>query len=283
MNFIRTVLSKRKLTRIVDDGKVTGWDDPRMPTIRGILRRGMTVPALREFILKQGPSRNILNLEWGAFWALNKKYIDNEAPRFTAIDEDNVVRCSVSGVDASTTEEKPRHAKNAKLGTKKVLYSNEILIEQADAATFEKDEEITLMNWGNAIVRSITKSSEPSKDGTPLITGLEMDLHLSGDFKKTKKKITWLSTSAQENLVPLEYISFDYLITKDKLEKEDTLEDFLTPVTEWRTRAVADVNVSELKAGQIVQLDRKGYFRIDRGVADGRGRVVVFNIPTGKD
>ena len=278
MNFIRTLLSKRKLTRIVDEGKVTGWDDPRMPTIRGILRRGMTVKALREFILKQGPSRNVLNLEWGAFWALNKKYIDAEAPRFTAIDEDNAVRCSVSGINGPLTEDKPRHAKNAKLGTKKVHYSNEILIEQADAQTFEQDEEITLMNWGNAFVRKITKA-----DGEEaLVTALHIELHLEGDFKKTKKKITWLSAT-KENMVPLEHISFDYLITKDKLEKDDRLEDFLTPVTEWRTRAVGDVNVAELQRGAIVQIERKGYFKLDQGVEDGDGRVVLFNIPSGKD
>ncbi|KYK58797.1 glutamyl-trna synthetase [Drechmeria coniospora] len=66
VNFARTLLSKRKSARIVDEAKVWGWDDPRMPTIRGIVRRGMTAHALQEYMLKQGPSRNTVNLEWGA-------------------------------------------------------------------------------------------------------------------------------------------------------------------------------------------------------------------------
>lgn len=73
MNFVRTLLSKRKLTQFVNTGFVWGWDDPRMPTVRGIRRRGMTIPALQEYILKQGPSKNIINLDWHTFWATNKK------------------------------------------------------------------------------------------------------------------------------------------------------------------------------------------------------------------
>ena len=279
MNFVRTVLSKRKLTKLVDKGVVWGWDDPRFPTIRGIRRRGMTIDALREFILKQGPSRNIVNLDWTLFWATNKKYIDPVAPRHTAISKDCVVTASVKGARlAPYTENKPKHGKNPDIGTKKVAYSTEILIEQADAQNFAQDEEITLMSWGNAIVRKITHSINPLHLNK--ITGLELELHLQGDFKATKQKITWLSTQGQE-LVPVELVDFDYLITKDALEEGDELENFLNPNTEFRAEALADGNVSDLRENDIIQFERKGYFRVDRPLHHGQP-AVLFNIPTGK-
>lgn len=280
MNFIRTLLSKRKLTKFVDSGVVWGWDDPRFPTIRGIRRRGMTIDALREFILKQGPSRNIVNLDWTSFWATNKKYIDPIAPRHTAVTKDNMVTVTVKGARvAPYTEDKPKHGKNPELGNKKVAYSSEILVDQADAQAFTQDEEITLMNWGNAIVRSIKHSLNPLNRS--LITGLELELHLQGDVKKTKQKITWLATAGQE-LIPVELVDFDYLITKDKLEEDDNVDDFLNPKTLFRTEALADGNVADLKEDDIIQFERKGYFRVDRAFKHGE-KAVMFCIPTGKE
>ncbi|PGH18885.1 glutamate-tRNA ligase [Polytolypa hystricis UAMH7299] len=273
VNFVRSVLSKRKLTKLVEQGVVWGWDDPRMPTIRGIRRRGMTVPALREFILMQGPSRNVVNLDWTKFWATNKKYIDPTSPRHTAVDKDDVVVATVTGIDDVQIAEKPRHNKNSELGKKKVVYSKTILIDQADAKSFKQDEEITLMNWGNAYVRKI------NVDSTGKVTGLDIELHLEGDVKKTEKKVTWLAES--QDLVPIEMVDFDYLITKDKIEKDDNIDDFINPNTEFRTAGFADCNVSGLEEGDIIQFERKGYFRLDKHAKDGQP-AVFFNIPTGR-
>ncbi|KAL8814480.1 MAG: hypothetical protein Q9223_006298 [Gallowayella weberi] len=279
MNFVRTLLSKRKLTKFVESGLVSGWDDPRFPTIRGIRRRGMTIDALREYILKQGPSRNIVNLDWTLFWATNKKYIDPIAPRHTAVTKENAVTATVKGARvAAYTEDKPKHGKNPELGSKKVAYSADILIDQVDAQALTQDEEITLMNWGNAIVRKISHSLNPLHRS--LVTGLELELHLQGDVKKTKQKITWLATSGQE-LIPVELVDFDYLITKDKLEEDDNVDDFLTPQTEFRTEALADGNVVGLKEDEVIQFERKGYFRVDRPFRHGE-KAVLFCIPTGK-
>ena len=279
MNFKRTFLSKRKLTKLVDAGRVRGWDDPRMPTIRGVLRRGMTIAALRDFILKQGPSRNVTLMDWKIFWNINKKEIDPIAPRHTAVDQKQTVIATIikRGLEKAYTEERPRHNKNLTLGTKKVAYSRQLILDQEDAKLFEQDEEITLMAWGNAIVRKINRSS---LDYHSPVVDIELELHLEGDVKKTEKKITWLSTEGQ-SLIPVELVDFDYLLTKDKLEEDDNWEDFLTKQTEVRSAAFCDANLAACKAGDIIQLERKGYFRVDAPYENGKA-AVLFNIPTGK-
>lgn len=232
--------------------------------------------ALRQFILTQGPSRNVVNLDWTIFWAMNKKVIDPVAPRFTAMFKEDVVPTAVHGGPAQPViEEQAKHKKNPDVGLKKVYYSAEILIDQVDAQSFKEGEEITLMNWGNAFVEKITRDNSGEK-----VTGMEFKLHLEGDFKKTEKKITWLST-AQE-LIDVELLDFDYLITKDKLEDDDKLEDFINKETEFRVAGVAEVSVKDLKEGDIIQFERKGYYRLDKPYAKD-SPAVFFNIPTGRE
>ncbi|TVY83726.1 putative cytoplasmic glutamate--tRNA ligase [Lachnellula suecica] len=272
MNFIRTELSKRKLTKLVDAGTVWGWDDPRMPTIRGVRRRGMTIPALRDFILKQGPSRNIVVMDWTNFWASNKKEIDPIAPRHTSVDTINAVKATVTnGPDNPYSEDKPKHNKNPAVGMKKVTYSKDILLDQEDVKLFKQDEEITLMNWGNAYVRKIIGSNP--------ITALELELHLEGDVKKTEKKVTWLSSD--QELVKADVWEFDYLMTKDKLDEGDNWEDFVNSKSSSKIEALVDANANDLKADDLIQLERKGYFRVDKAAEGGKG-LVLFGIPTGK-
>lgn len=287
IQFVRTLMSKRKLTKLVDAGVVHGWDDPRFPTVRGIRRRGMTIEGLRDFMVSQGPSKNIVNMDWHSIWAMNKKVIDQQAARYTAIDVP-YVKCTLNGLPkpGPYSEKQKKHAK-FDLGEKDVWYSSNIALEQADAREFAEGEEITLMNWGNAIVKKITSASTKADDVSDGMSNLnnvetvELDLHLEGDFKTTKKKVTWLSLD--QDFVPIELVDFDYLLNKDKLteEEEKNWEDFLTPKTEIRTEAIADSSIWDIKQDEIFQYDRKGYYRCDVApTKETRG--VFFKIPTGK-
>lgn len=134
------------------------------------------------------------------------------------------------------------------------------------------------MDWGNAFVRDKKLSA------SGVVESIQMELHVEGDFKKTKKKVTWLAASSPANtLTPVTLVDYDYLITKKKLEEDDSVEQFVTPVTEFREDATADGNVlASVKKGDTVQFERKGYYICD-SVGDGfNGRWEFILIPDGR-
>ena len=275
LNFVYTLLSKRKLQWFVDHGVVSDWSDPRFPTVRGIRRRGMTIDCIQQFILSQGPSQQIINMEWDNIWALNKRLLDPVVPRFVALSENQLVKATIQGAPPAHEKQVPRHKKNAELGVKTTVYDSHIFLEQADAASFGDNEEITLMDWGNVIVRN-----KSVQDG--VVTALELEAHLDGDFKVTKKKVTWLAQPTESrHLTPVMLLDFDYLITKKKLEEEDNFTDFLTPQTRFETPALADANVAELKEGDQIQFERNGYYILDK-VQGVDGRREFIKIPDGR-
>ena len=149
MNFMYTVMSKRKLAWFVETKKVTGWDDPRFPTVRGVTRRGIDICALKRFMCSQGASRRVVNMEWGKFWAENKKEIDKYAKRFMAIDKRDHVALSVTnacdGVGFLTTDYLP---KDPSFGKRLVRISRNVLLEKVDTEGMEVGENIVLTRWG---------------------------------------------------------------------------------------------------------------------------------------
>ena len=276
LNFIYTVLSKRKLKWFVESGFVDGWSDPRFPTIQAVMRRGMTVDALLEFVLTQGASRNSNLMEWDKIWAMNKAKMDPVVPRYAAI-ESSAVEFDLTG-DATApavpeTKTVPAHPKNPDVGTKEVVMFNRIWVDLADAREIVDGEELTLMQWGNAIVDTVVR------DASGAITKLVGRLNLDGDFKLTKKKIHWLPVI--DTLVPVKMEYYDYLITKPKIEDTDVVEELINHKSKWSISGSGAKEIGALKKGDRLQVERKGYFIVDQSSVAG-SQAVLINIPDGK-
>ncbi|KAK2561535.1 Bifunctional glutamate/proline--tRNA ligase [Acropora cervicornis] len=232
-----TVMSKRKLTHLVDQGYVEGWDDPRFPTVRGVLRRGMTVEGLREFIVLQ--------------------VIDPIAPRYTALQKDEMVPVFIPEAQEDM-KECPLHPKNPSVGNKEVWYAPKVLIEGADAVTLTEGEMVTLMNWGNVKITKINKTASGS------VESLEADLHLDNkDFKKTTK-LTWIAETPKAPLLPTIAVQFDDVISKPVLTKNDDFKQFINKNSKHETVMAGDPAMAALKKGDIIQLQRRGYFICDQ-------------------
>ncbi|XP_068687645.1 bifunctional glutamate/proline--tRNA ligase-like [Montipora foliosa] len=275
-----TVMSKRKLTHLVDQGYVEGWDDPRFPTVRGVLRRGMTVEGLREFIVLQGSSKANVHMEWDKIWALNKKVIDPIAPRYTALQKDEMVPIFIPEAQEEV-KECPLHPKNPSVGSKEVWYSPKVFIEGADAVTLTEGEMVTLMNWGNVKITKINKS--PSKG----IESLEAELHLDNkDFKKTTK-LTWIAETANAPLLPAIAVQFEDVISKPVLTKNDDFKQYINKDSKHETVMVGDPAMAAVKKGDIIQLQRRGYFICDQPYEPPSrytGRecpLILFSVPDG--
>jgi glutamyl-tRNA synthetase len=276
LNLVYTLLSKRKLLWFVQNGKVDGWDDPRFPTVQGIVRRGLKIEALIQFIVEQGGSKNLNLMEWDKLWSINKKIIDPVCPRHTAVvEERRVLLTLTNGPEEPFNRIIPKHKKYEGAGDKVTTYTKSVWMDHADAVSISVNEEVTLMDWGNAVVKEIHKD----QDGN--LTQLTGVLHLEGSVKSTKLKLTWLPEIAE--LVSLSLMDFGYLITKKKLEEDEEFTDVLNPCTKMETAALGDTNMRNLKRGDVLQLERKGYFRCDVPFVRPSKPIVLFAIPDGRN
>nr|CAI5819600.1 unnamed protein product [Callosobruchus analis] len=279
LSMTNTVLSKRKLTWFVNEGLVDGWDDPRMPTVRGVLRRGMTVQGLKEFIIAQGSSRSVVFMEWDKIWAFNKKVIDPIAPRYTALDYKDPVPVFVEGAKEECTSV-PKHPKNTEVGNKEVWVGPKILIDRVDAECLKEGENATFINWGNLRIKKIHRQNGQ-------ITKVEAQTNLEDkDYKKTLK-LTWLAETEKADFTPTWCVYFDHIISKPLLGKDEDFKQYVNHETRKEVQMLGDPELKKLKQGDIIQLQRRGFFRVDvtykppSPITFKARPVILFYIPDG--
>jgi glutamyl-tRNA synthetase len=258
LNFETYQMPKRKLRWFVQNHKAEGWDDVRLPTVRGMLRRGLTKEALWEFILDQGFSKNTKSLpDIHKLWAINKRLIDPHIRRYWALAKKDMVKVNLAGAPEFGQDAiKPFHKKNPSLGNKMIWYLNQIYIEQTDATRLEPEEEVTLMDWGNAIINKV--------HGEDVVTHIDATLNLSGDYKRTTNKLTWLAVTP-ENLIEVKLVDFGNYTVDD------------TQVT----LCLGDANLKHVQKGDKIQLERRGYYICDEVILCPEHQVVLYRIPDG--
>jgi len=281
MNFQYTVLSKRKLTWFVNEKLVTGWDDARFPTVRGVVRRGVSIPALKSYIYAQGASRRVVNMVWHNFWSENKKELDKTARRFMAIDATDNATLTITNFPPSSGEtykSTSLHPKDPSMGERPIRLSSKVLLEKVDADACVVGENIVLLRWG------IVKITE--KDGSSLKGECVPD----GDFKACKLKVTWMALPDISEDIAVDVTSncpailteFDHLVTKEKLEEGDKFEDYVNPNTIAETKAIGDACLKTLQEGDVIQLERRGFYRVDKPYMGENSPIVLYMIPDGK-
>lgn len=272
LNMMNTILSKRKLTWLVEEKYVEGWNDPRMPTVQGILRRGLTVDGLKQFILSQGSSKAIVFMEWDKIWAINKKVLDPIVPRYTSIVSKDFVTLILTNQndDEKMDISIALHPKDTSMGNRTVRVSKYLIIEQEDALVLKETETATLLGLGNVKIIKINKNENN------LITSIDAVLDLEDKNYKKTPKVTWLS---KDNVAKAKLVYYDHIITKSVLGKDEDFKTYVNKNAKSELDAFTEPELfKDVKTGDIIQYQRKGNFKID-GYSDDQ--VVLIYIPDG--
>lgn len=280
MDMQYTCLAKRQLRWFVNNKKVDGWTDPRFPTVRGILRRGLTVEGLRKFIIEMGSSKSASKMSWDKIWSFNRQVIDPVAPRHTALVKLGYVSATLVG-ESTRSQTKPLHPKNPAVGTRTTYIAEKVLVQLSDANMFEEGMKVTLMEYGNVIVKSIEKTCG-------IVTSLVLTPALSDQKFDGTMKVTFIADCPEESTVPITCFQFGHLITLkggvNKKDGEEGLARAYATDSKQEFSLVGTNSLATLQRGDIIQLNRLGYWVCDQAYNKDLNRPVhLFSIPDGKD
>ena len=267
--FVRTVLSKRKLSDLIARGVVSGWDDPRLPTVQGIFRRGLQIEALINFVKAQAMTKKNNKQEWDKLWTFNKKILDPKVGRYFCVSNDKVLLTLTNVSNNNSCKSVPVHPKH-KNGAKKLLtLSNEIYIERFDAEAIKQKScnKIILMNWG---IINITKINTDNSGNI---------VNIVGNYDENDKKFkglygcTWVNKN--DDLIPVTLVELDYLFNDDGTESNNE---------SWKeTSGLSESSLRLLSKGDIIQYIKRGFYIIDKPYIGRNEPAVLIFIPDGKE
>ena len=192
-----------------------------MPTVRGILRRGLTVDGLKEFIIAQGSSKSVVTMEWDKLWAFNKKRIETTAKRYFAVCANNTFEVEVRGLSKSTADV-PWHPKDSAMGSRKLAVDTSLLIDHVDGLRIRPGDTVTFMNIGNV------KIEQRSIANRKIIAVADLD---NKDYKKTLK-VSWIAKSATQ--VPFAANFVENIISKKVLAPDDDFKNYIRKVARYK-------------------------------------------------
>ncbi|WP_166422875.1 glutamine--tRNA ligase [Paraglaciecola sp. 20A4] len=287
LNLEYTVLSKRKLIQLVEEEYVNGWDDPRMPTIAGLRRRGFTAASIREFCKRIGVTKMDNMVEMGMLEAPLRDELNENAPRAMAVLEPVKIIIENYPQDNFETLVAPNHPNRPEMGSREVPFSREIYIEAEDFRE-EANKKFKRLVLGKEVrLRNayVIKALRVDKDEQNNVTTIycEYDADTLGkdpaDGRKVKGVIHWVSA---EHAVAAEIRLYDSLFSVPNPVAE---EDFsacingnsLTIKQGWVEPSLANVALTpdEIHA---YQFERTGYFCFDK---DSTSEKLVFNRTVG--
>lgn len=264
LNVDYTLTSKRKLKKLVDDGVVQGWDDPRMPTIAGMRRRGFTAEGLRDFCQRTGVSKADGVVDIGLLEFCIRQSLENTAPRAMAVL--NPLKVTLTNLPDSMTLQHSRHP-NVDMGERDIPLSSVIYIDRNDFAEVPPKGFKRLIPDGEVRLRHayVIKCNEVIKDANGEVVELKCSidpetLGKNPEGRKVKGVIHWVD-SAQG--VPAEVRIYERLFSNPNPEAGDDFMQNLNPESVKVLRAVIEPSLAQAKAGDRFQFEREGYFVAD--------------------
>jgi glutaminyl-tRNA synthetase len=283
LNLSYTVVSKRKLIELVEKKYVTGWDDPRMPTVAGMRRRGYTPEAIRKFCATIGVAKNENLVDIALLESCVRDDLNEQAPRAMAVLRP--LRVVIDNYPAGQTEEFEcaNHPQNSDMGIRKVPFSRVLYIEQDDFAENPPKKYKRLAPGREVRLRSsyVIKFASMVKDEkTDEITELHCTYDPDtrnappADGRKVEGVIHWVSA---DHAIQTEIRLYDRLFQiSDPAEIADNIVKHLNPASlEILTSCYVEANLKDIAPGSRYQFERVGYFCVD--AKDSSPDKPVFN------